>query len=272
MTPPWGELPSTYPSFPRANRGGRRAPRLGCFGDDVELVEEAKERPRERRRCGARAHCVPIDLFAQRPCVHEQRGVVEVVLGEREELADDQVVDRHDEHAYRRDAHLVTAREELVVDGGAVRREQQVDEDVAVPGLCQPALRRPFGAHAGRGEGVEGGVDVALTDEEVDVVFGRRAPACPRGEPPAQRELDAGVAQCGRTVLERFEDLGRLRGGCRQRLACGLAGVTAASSHRSSTYTRYDSRITGSATLRTRTPPGVTPFSAPPWAWPWMTR
>jgi hypothetical protein len=64
--------------------------------------------------------------------------------------------------------------------------EDQVDEDLAVPGLQQPLLGRGLGAHPGLGERLLGALGVLALDHQVDVVARRRPAAGPAAEPAAE--------------------------------------------------------------------------------------
>jgi len=92
-------------------------------------------------------------------------------------------------------------------DGAAGGMEDQVDENVAVPRLHEPALRWALEAKARRRERLLRPFDVALAHEEVDVVVGRRAAARPRGEPAPEEERHLRVAQRGRAALHRLDEL-----------------------------------------------------------------
>ena len=95
----------------------------------------------------------------------------------------------------------------LVADGAAGGLEDQVDEDVAVPRLQEPALRWALGPHADVDKRLQGALRVRLAEEEVHVVVGRRATVGPRGEAAAEQERDLGVAQGRGALLHRVDEL-----------------------------------------------------------------
>ena len=100
--------------------------------------------------------------------------------------------------------------EVALVDLAAGRAEDQVDQRLAVPGLQQPVLGRPFRLHPRGVERRQRALGVLLADEEVDVVLGRRPAASPGGEPAAEDVRHLGVAQRSRGALHRVEQLGKV--------------------------------------------------------------
>ena len=84
-----------------------------------------------------------------------------------------------------------------------------------MPGLVEPALRRPLRLPARVLEGGEGGLGILGAQQEVDVVLGLGPASCPRGEPAAQHERDPVLLQDARTRFHRLDQLveGRFRHG-----------------------------------------------------------
>ena len=71
--------------------------------------------------------------------------------------------------------------------------EPVVDENVVVPCLHEPPLRRTQRVHAVPAERVQRRLRVGWTHEQVDVVLRRRPASRPDGEAAAEREVDAGA-------------------------------------------------------------------------------
>ena len=91
--------------------------------------------------------------------------------------------------------------------GGA---EDEIDEHFSVVRFEEPLLRRPFGREPRLGERVERSFRVLLPDEEVHVVVGRRSAPRPGGEPAAEHERNARVAESGGRALHRLDELADL--------------------------------------------------------------
>ena len=113
-----------------------------------------------------------------------------ILLAHREQLRGEHVVERGHEQRLGRHLERGGPLEVRVADRPAGRVEDQVDEDVAVPGLQQPSLRRPLGPHARGLERFQRPLGVAFAEEEVDVVVGRWPAARPGREPAAEEERD----------------------------------------------------------------------------------
>ena len=120
--------------------------------DDPEPLDEREERGAERSALDLCAQRVPVDLLAERPRDLEHRPEVGLLLGQREKLRGEDVLDRRDRQRLRGDLERRRALEVLVAHGAAGGMEDQVDEDVAVPRLHEPALRRALEAQACRRE------------------------------------------------------------------------------------------------------------------------
>ena len=60
--------------------------------DDAEGLDEGEERPRKRRRLGARLNLAPVDLLAERARPLEHRAEVGLLLGHRHQLRDHHVL------------------------------------------------------------------------------------------------------------------------------------------------------------------------------------
>src|SRR5919109_2695566 len=71
----------------------------------------------------------------------------------------------------------------------------QVDEDVAVPRLRQPALGRALRLEPRVGQRLERTVDILLADHEVEVLAGLRSATRPCGEATPERKGNLRVAQ-----------------------------------------------------------------------------
>src|SRR4029079_5988528 len=110
---------------------------------------EGQERRAERRRRDALAQRIPVDLLAERAGELQNGPVVGLLLGHREKLGREDVLDRGDEQRLRDELDLLGALEVALVDRPARGAEDQVDQDVAVPRLEEPSLRRPLRAKAG---------------------------------------------------------------------------------------------------------------------------
>ena len=145
-------------------------------------------------------------MLAKAAGVLEYRAVVEVVLGEGEQLRHHQIVDPEDRHRHRMDVENLRSREQVVVHAQASRPEDEVDEHVTVPCLVQPAFRGNLRAHARRGARVQGALRIVFMDHEVDVVLRRRAAARPCRDTAANGEPDVGLAQRGGSPPERVEE------------------------------------------------------------------
>ena len=97
-------------------RGGHHVPPAIAFVGtassglgDPEVDDEVEEGAGERTVLGAAPHVAPVDLLTERPRDLERTTEVEMVLGQRQQLADEQVVDRHHQHPHRLHAQLVAA-------------------------------------------------------------------------------------------------------------------------------------------------------------------
>ena len=184
---------------------------LRCIGfghDDVEPFEHDEERAGERGGRGRRAHMIPVDLLAQRAGDGQQALVAQVVLGDRHQLGDQHVLERHDAHLHREHRHLFTTRDHVVVHRQPLGREDQVDEHVAVPRLHEPLLRRILRAHARVRERGDRALDVLPLDHEVEVVPRLRPAPCPRREAAAEQERHVRPAQRGGRLLQRGLEVG----------------------------------------------------------------
>ena len=181
---------------------GRELSRL----DDSELLDQGEERASERRGAGARANELPIELLPQRSSELEDGLEVRLLLGQREQLRDEDVVDRRDEECLRTHFHLRRARKLLVSDRPACRTEDEIDEHRAVVGLEQPLLRRTLGVHACVLERQEGAFGVFLPEVEVHVVIRGWPSECPRGKTASEHELDVRITQRGRRALHRRDE------------------------------------------------------------------
>src|SRR5581483_6709980 len=108
--------------------------KLEPFGPrrDAELLDQREERLRVGRAVRPLAHARPVDLLPQRAGDLEHRAVVEVLLGQRHQLRDHDVVERRDEHSHRVHLEHLGAVEHPVVDPEAARLEDQVDEHAVV--------------------------------------------------------------------------------------------------------------------------------------------
>lgn len=191
---------------------GRAAPlrRGRCLArsrsDNVEALDDGEERPRERRLGRALAHLVPGDLLAQRPSDLEHLRIVGLLLLEGEQLGHHEVLERDHGQAHRHHLALLGTPEPLVADRPAARAEDEIDQDVAVPDLVQPVLRRAVGAQARPGEGGLGAFGVLRLEEEIHVVIGLGPAARPCREPAAEGEGDPLVAQDRGHLLERADE------------------------------------------------------------------
>src|SRR3954453_1844357 len=116
-------------------------------GCDAELVDEREERVRVRRVRRPPPEVVPVDLLAQRARDLEDAVVVDLVLLQREQLRGKHVGRREHAHPGRLHLHLLGSLELLVGDGAARGLVDQVDHDVAVERLVEPALRRLLRTH-----------------------------------------------------------------------------------------------------------------------------
>src|SRR5512133_3151786 len=92
---------------------------------------------------------VPVDPLPQRAGDLEDALVVDLVFAEREELRDHDVLERHDLHADGLNLELLGALEHVAVDRAAGRVEDEVDEEVPVPGLVEPVFGWPLAPKAG---------------------------------------------------------------------------------------------------------------------------
>src|SRR5919206_841759 len=159
-------------------------------GHDAELLDEREEGRREGRVGCPLPHLLPVDLLAQGARDLKAAAEVRLLLGEREELRDHDVLERRDRHRQREHLERLRAVEQLVVDGPARRVEDQVDEHVAVVSLQEPVLERPLRPEPGLAESLQRALRVLRLDEQVDVVLGLRAAAGPRREAAAERVVD----------------------------------------------------------------------------------
>ena len=128
------------------------------------------------------------------------------MLVERVELRVEHVLYRHHPEVHRGGVDELGAREQLVVDRQPGGLEDEVDQDVAVPDLQQPGLRRVLGAHAGADERLLRAAGVLRLDDHVEVVRGGRAAARPAREAPADQERDLGGVERGDGALEGLLD------------------------------------------------------------------
>ena len=181
---------------------------------DAQAFDEREEGARERRCLRSRPHLVPVDLFAERARPLEDAAEVRLLLGDRHELRDHDVLERRDVDEHRH--HLGERRplDELVGDRAARGVVDQVDERaVRMPRLHEPTLRRSLGLPARGLERVERDVHILDAYEEVDVVLASRPAARPRRHPAAEDERDFGALEDPDGGPHRVDQLleGRLR-------------------------------------------------------------
>ena len=152
------------------------------------------------------------------------------MLGERQQLRHDHILERHDGQLHAQHVqHLGPLERVAGVEAG--RPEDHVNQHaVLVPGLDEPFLRRFLAPQPRLLERLDRLLRLLLADHEVEVV-GRLRPATrPRREAAGEREVDPGVAQCrGRLLHRRADVLERLA----PRHSCVIppAGVGKAAPH-----------------------------------------
>jgi hypothetical protein len=129
------------------------------------------------------------------------------VLVERHQLGDQDVVQVHDVDVHRHHAEPLPAGEHLVIDQHPRRFEDQVDQDLAVPGLQQPLLGRGLGPHPRLGENILRALGVLALEHQVDVVARWWPAARPAAEPAAQQVGDARALECRDRPLEAVGQL-----------------------------------------------------------------
>ena len=92
--------------------------------------------------------------------------------------------------------------------------EDEIDEDVIVVGLEQPAFRRRRRSHPCLDEGGERALRILLADVEVDVVVGRRPAARPGREAAADQCGDDGLVERSARALHRVDQPGKALARC----------------------------------------------------------
>src|SRR4051794_39268121 len=190
-----------------------RGPDLGTLGlEHAEALEHDEERAGERGFPRAVAHAAPVHLLAQRARHAQQALVAQGVLGQRHQLRDEDVLERHHAHLHAEHGEQLAALDHLVGDLEALRVEDEVDQHVAVPGLDEPFLGRVLDPHALPAQRLARPLDVLALDDQVEVVARLGAAAGPARQAPADQEGDAGVAQRGGGALERALDVGEVLG------------------------------------------------------------
>ena len=136
------------------------------------------------------------------------------MLAQGEQLRAHHVLDRHDVHGHGVDVELLGALEHPVVDRAAGRLEDDVDEDVAVPGLVEPLFGRILDPEARRFECLDGRFGVLRLDHKIEVVIALRPATGPGGQSAAEQERHVRFAQrCG-GLLERLEEVVELGHDC----------------------------------------------------------
>jgi hypothetical protein len=93
-------------------------------------------------------------------------------------------------HVHPAYAQLLSALEHLLGDPHTGGLEDQVDQDLAVPGLEEPLLGRLFGAHPRTRERLQRPLGLAPLHHQVDVVARRGAAAGPAAEAAAEQVGD----------------------------------------------------------------------------------
>jgi hypothetical protein len=115
------------------------------------------------------------------------------VLGEREQLGNEDILEVHHRHRYRRDREPLGGLDALRGHLHPLGFEDEIDEDLVVPCLEQPLLGRVLATHPGFDQSSLGAPRVLGQDHQIDVVLRPRSATRPDGDAATDHERHPGL-------------------------------------------------------------------------------